>query len=241
MNIKKYITPHNYKNFLRYHLKNKFKKSYAQCGEDIIIENFLSGIGISKPTYIDIGTYHPILNNNTYLFYKKGGHGICIEPDDVFFRLIRKNRKNDVCLNVGVGPTENPSAKFYKMSSHNLNTFSKSGAEQTASGTHYGKQQIKNVVNIPLVTVSGIIKKYLNNKAPDFLSIDAEGLDLEILNSIDFNIYRPKVIATETLRYNSKGVLEKETEAKEFLENKGYFLYADTYVNSIFVDKKLIK
>ena len=241
MNFKKYLNIRNYKNFFLYHFKSKYKKSYAQCGEDIIIDAFLSGIGISKPTYIDIGTYHPILNNNTYLFYKKGGHGICAEPDNTFFKLIQRNRKRDTCLNVGVGPTERAAANFYKMSSHNLNTFSNEEADDTAQGTHYGKQEIKSVVQIPLVTVNGLIGKYLKETAPDILSVDAEGYDFEIIKSVNLQKYRPKVICSETLRYNSDGKLEKETEVAEYLLKNGYVLYADTYVNSIFVDQKLMK
>jgi FkbM family methyltransferase len=237
----KYFTLKNYINFVAYHLRAKYKKSYAQCGEDIIIDAFLTGLGITQPTYIDIGTYHPILNNNTYLFYTKGGHGICIEPDDVFYKLIQRNRTRDICLNAGAGPVEKSAADFYKMSSHNLNTFSKVEAEETATKKHYGDQKIKEVVQIPLVTVTNLVKNYLHNQAPDILSIDAEGLDFDIVNSIDFSVHRPKVICTETLRYNKDGKLEKEKDVENYLATKGYVLYADTYVNSIFVDKNLVR
>jgi len=241
MNIKKYLILKNYKNFLAYHVRNKYKKSYSQCGEDIIIDAFLSGIGISKPTYIDIGTYHPILNNNTYFFYTKGGHGICIEPDNLFFDLIKRNRTRDISLNVGVGPQEIAEASFYKMSSHNLNTFIKSEANETVIKQYYGKQEIKDVVKIPLVTVNSLIEKYLDSTAPDFLSVDAEGFDYEIIVSINLKKYRPKVICTETLRYSEEGNLEKEIDVADYLLKNGYVLYADTYVNSIFIDKKLMK
>lgn len=237
----KFLKFKTYRNFFAYHFSKKYKPSYAQCGEDIIIDTFLSGLGITKPTYIDIGTYHPILGNNTYLFYKKGGHGICIEPDDAFFQLITRIRTRDICINAGAGPVEKPAANFYKMSSHNLNTFSKAEAEETATKKHYGDQKIKGVVQIPLVTVNSLMTKYLDNQAPDILSVDAEGLDFDIVTSIDFSIHRPKVICTETLRYNRDGKLQKEKNIENYLATKGYVLYADTYVNSIFVDEGLTK
>ncbi len=241
MIISKFLKPKTYRNFFAYHFSKKYKPSYAQCGEDIIINTFLSGLGITQPTYIDIGTYHPILGNNTYLFYKKGGHGICVEPDDAFYKVIKRIRTHDVVLNAGAGPVEKSAADFYKMSSHNLNTFSKDEAEETATKKHYGDQKIKGVVQIPLVTVTNLIKNYLHNQAPDILSIDAEGLDFDIVSSIDFSIHRPKVICTETLRYNRDGKLEKEKDVEDYLATKGYVLYADTYVNSIFVDAKVMR
>jgi len=237
--MKKYFVFKNYKNFFSYHLKKKYKTSYAQCGEDIIIDAFLRGLSITQPTYIDIGTYHPILNNNTYLFYKNGGHGICIEPDEDFFRLIQKNRPKDISLNVGVGPEAIEKANFYLMSSHNLNTFSKSEAELTVTEENYGKQEIKKVVQLPLVTAHSLIEKYLHT-APDILSVDAEGLDFEIITSIDLTRYRPKIICTETLRYGPGQKLGKETSVSEYLAKNDYILYADTYVNSLFVDKKYL-
>ncbi len=240
MNINKYLSIKNYKNFFLYHLRPKYKSSYSQCGEDIIINSFLTGIGIDKPTYIDIGTYHPILNNNTYFFYTKGGHGVCAEPDTTFYNLIKRNRKRDIVLNAGVGPKIVDKADFYLMSSHNLNTFSKSEADQMVVEQNYGKQEIKKVVKIPLTTVDFLIETYLN-EAPDILSVDAEGLDFEIITSMNILKYRPKVICTETLRYSKDGGLVKETEVMEYLAKHDYVLYADTYVNSIFVDKKYIK
>ena len=44
----------------------KWKKSYSQCGEDIIVGLVLDGLGIAKPTYLDIGTHDPVVLNNTY-------------------------------------------------------------------------------------------------------------------------------------------------------------------------------
>ena len=64
----------------RNHLEN-CKISYSQCGEDLILKQLFTALGIGKVNYLDIGAHHPTCLNNTYLFYGYGGHGVCVEPD----------------------------------------------------------------------------------------------------------------------------------------------------------------
>lgn len=79
------------------------KISYSQSAEDIQIESIFGALGIQKPTYIDIGAHAPVYLSNTYLFYRKGSRGVCIEPNPHLYKNIQKNRKHDICLNMGVG------------------------------------------------------------------------------------------------------------------------------------------
>jgi hypothetical protein len=71
------------------------------------------------------------------------------------------------------------------------------------------------------------------------ISLDAEGFDLEILKSMDFNKYRPQIFCIETLTYTENGTEEKILPIIDFMNQKGYFAYADTYINSIFIDKTI--
>jgi hypothetical protein len=73
---------------------------------------------------------------------------------------------------------------------------------------------------------------------PQFISIDVEGLDLEIVQSLDFNAFRPQVLCIETLTYTEDRTERKRTEIIDFVCSQGYFQYADTYINSIFVDRQ---
>ena len=69
-----------------------------------------------------------------------------------------------------------------------------------------------------------------------------EGLDREIISSIDFDKYRPKVICIESLDFSPDGSENnKNFSIIEYLKNKNYYLYADTNINSIFIDKNLLK
>ena len=55
--------------------------SYAQNGEDLVVESLFRVLGIDAPTYVDVGAYEPLVCNNTYFFYRKGGHGVLVEPN----------------------------------------------------------------------------------------------------------------------------------------------------------------
>lgn len=212
--------------------------SYAQCGEDLIIEHILRNyLGIEKPSYLDIGAHHPTHLSNTYLFYQQGGGGVCVEPDPTLFAAILKARPRDVCLNVGVGFAEATAAEFYVMSARTLNTFSKEEAERYQS---YGTYKIDEVITIPLLTVNAVLERYFERR-PDLVSVDVEGLDFEILKSFDFSRFRPPVFCVETLTYAEDKTERKITEIMDLMRSAGYFSYADTYINTIFVEEETWK
>ena len=110
--------------------QQRYKVSYSQCGEDLIIEFIMGVLGVVRPTYLDIGANDPIVLSNTYHFYKKGCSGVCVEPNPPVFEKLRKTRKRDTCLNIGVGLTHESEADFYIMSWHEFNTLSQAQAEE---------------------------------------------------------------------------------------------------------------
>ena len=238
MNLRKYLVLKNYRNYLHDRFGAAYKKSYSQCGEDILIGRALSMLGIRQPNYLEIGTNYPVAGNNTYSFYAKGAHGVCVEPDPDLAQMIRQTRPRDTCLNVGIGPSEEAGLSFYMLSKKGLNTFSKEEAEKTVKDGMYGEVKIEKVITVPLVTIDSVIEKHFP-AGVDILSLDAEGYDFNILQSLDFVKHRPKLICVETARYDEHRKLQKETEMIDFVLAQDYFLYADTFVNSIFVDKKV--
>ena len=209
------------------------KLSYSQCGEDLIIDFLISQLKISNFKYLDIGAHHPTYISNTFLFYEKGYSGVCIEPDPFLFKTIAKRRSKDKCLNIGVGLNNFSSAPFYIMSEKTLNTFSKEEADKYAS---YGKQKIEQIIDLPLIRINDIIKNYFTS-VPDFISLDVEGLDLAILTDFNFTLYRPKVWCIETLTYTENKTEKKIKETIDYMISKDYLVYADTYINTIFVDR----
>jgi FkbM family methyltransferase len=208
--------------------------SYAQCGEDVIVDFvFETLFRIPRPTYLDIGAHHPTNLSNTYFFYRKGAQGVCVEADPILCAEIKKQRPRDICLNVGVGVTEETSADFFIMSSKSLNTFSKQEAERYQS---YGSQKIETVIKVPLVPINRVIAEHFD-ACPNFISLDVEGFDAAIIRSFDFELFRPEVVCVETITYTEDKSEEKITEIIECMTAKNYIVFADTYINTIFIEK----
>lgn len=227
------------KKIIKRFLLNYGSMSYSQSGEDIIIRNIFDQIGIKNPKYIDIGAHHPTLFSNTYLFYKNGSSGLCIEPDPRLFKRIQNKRKRDTCLNIGISSSYIKNAPYYIMTAKTLNTFSKEDSEQVQKAVvAFGKQKVEKIEYIDLIPVKNILKDYFN-KFPDILSIDTEGLDEEIIKGINFNEYRPKVICIEVIEQTSDNKFIQNKNIFKIMEENGYKEYANTHINSIFIDKNI--
>jgi FkbM family methyltransferase len=217
-------------------MNKKYKKtSFSQSGEDLIISFIFNALKIKKPTYIDIGAYHPFHYSNTALLYKSGSSGINIEPDPTMFKLLIKYRKRDINLNIGIGEKQGV-ADYYRMNVPTLNTFSKSTAEKYRNEGDYF---ITDVSKIEISTLPNVINNYCDNIFPDFLNLDAEGIDETILKDLDLIQVKPKVICMETISFSTSGRGIKNTDLIQYLVQRDYMHYADTYINSIFVKKNL--
>lgn len=210
------------------------KLTYSQCGEDIILDHIFRNHGINRVSYLDIGTNHPVRSNNTYLFYRNGGKGVCVEPNPSLYRLIQSKRPKDTCLNIGVSADKNVELDFYIMNPHTLSTFSKADAESLTSNSNY---RIESIRKVALEDYNSLVKRYFNT-VPNLVSIDVEGLNEEIVASIDFSCGRPNVFCVETSEFSEDIISGKSQNIiKKFADN-GYVVYADTYLNTIFVDIK---
>lgn len=215
-----------------YILKGHVYPSYSQAGEDQIIRYLLNALKISNPTYLDIGANHPVIANNTYLFYSRGASGICIEPDLDFFSLIRRKRPRDIVLNVGIGVSEQQDAKLFVFPAPytGWNTFSESEARLRENSTGI---KVREVRTVPLVNINEIMGKYFQPH-PNIVSLDVEGLDLDILHSIDFNRFRPEIFCVESITFSMDNKEEKVREISDFVTSMGYFAFGDSHVNTIF-------
>ncbi len=217
--------------YARMRLGIYYRKSWSQCGEDLIMRFLFDLLRIARPSYIDIGAHHPWWYSNTYLFYRQGARGINVEPDSSLHAALRRGRRRDVNLNVGIGPRE-AELDFYVMSRRTLNTFSASEARKYVE--EHGLR-IVETRRIPVQTFAQVVDTHMG-RTPDLVSLDVEGLDLDILRSIDFSRYRPHVFCVETLSYaGGDGSGVKSTEIHALMLQHGYRLYADTYINSIYV------
>ncbi|MBI3543215.1 MAG: FkbM family methyltransferase [Deltaproteobacteria bacterium] len=209
--------------------------SYSQCGEDVIVAFLLELLKIESPTYLDIGAHHPTRLNNTYLLYKRGCRGVNVEPDPNLIRAFHRLRKRDVNVNVGIGPKAGK-LDFFVMSVPTLNTFSEAEARRCERESGF---KIVEKLPIEVMTFDAVVARHLG-RTPDFVSVDVEGYDLEVLRSIDFAKHRPRVFCVETLSFSQTRATARKNEAiHALLHEAGYRTYADTYVNTIYVDEKI--
>ena len=214
-------------------VKSNIQPSFSQAGEDQVMRYLLYNcLNIPHPTYLDIGTNDPIICNNTFYFYNRGSRGVCIEPDVQFEELIRKHRKGDIFLPAGINNTDSTEAEFYVFPGKysGWNTFSKEEAEsrQQSAGVPF-----KSIRKVPLVNINKVISQYFD-PYPNIISLDVEGLDLDILKALDFDKFKPEVLCVETITFSVTNEEQKIQEIIDFVNSKGYFVFADTHVNTIF-------
>lgn len=213
---------------------NEYKKSYSQCGEDLIIDFVLNAIKIDLPKYIDIGANHPQKISNTYYFYEKGSSGVVVEPNSQLLDHWKKIRPRDTRLGCGVGSRKSNSKTFYVMDPDTLSSFSKNEAERLM---REGAGRLVNTAEIPMIGVNELLDKYGGDKL-DLLSLDTEGHDELILGAIDWQHYRPKIICVESIIYSKNNGAAKNARVINLVKKAGYQVWADTFINTIFVNNE---
>jgi Methyltransferase FkbM domain len=210
--------------------------SFAQAGEDVIVNFLFNYLQQFKDIqYLDIGAWDPVTYNNTYFFYRKGFRGVLVEPNVAMCQKIRAVRPEDTTLEAGIGVTAEREADYYMMNESGWNTFSKDEADHMTKVTG-GRIRVEKVIKMPLLNINDVMAKHFG-KAPAYVSIDAEGLHLAILKSIDYRRFRPLAICVETLVSGSRAAIP---EIPAYMASQGYVNRGGSFVNTIFVDGKRI-
>lgn len=201
-------------------------KSYAQEGEDIVLKRIFSGQ--STGFYVDVGAHHPMRFSNTYSFYKLGWSGINIEPNPNSFNLFTKYRSRDINLNYGIAKNKG-NLEYYMFDEPALNTFDAEVLNNRKTNTHYKHTK---TIHIDVMPLADMLQQHIPNGIKvDFLSIDVEGLDLEVLISNDWQKYRPNWVLVEQL--NLKDIEHLDFETHHYMKSVGYVLFAKTF-NTLF-------
>ncbi|OAJ71243.1 hypothetical protein A7976_07390 [Methylobacillus sp. MM3] len=220
--------------WLRPRKRDSEQVSFSQSGEDLIVDFVLSWMGISEISYLDLGANDPLCFNNTYRLYEKGHTGVLVEPDVTLSEAIRKLRPKDICVACAVGVTHDPEVSFYKMSADTLSTTQSNTVDLYEKNSEH---RLTLEVKVPQMHINALLAKYFPEKAPIFVSLDVEGLDLQLLEAWNFSRWRPSVICVETLTYSQNKTATKVLDIFKVMELNGYEQYADTYINTIFVNK----
>jgi FkbM family methyltransferase len=198
------------------------RKSWSQGGEDLVL---LELLGDHPPgTYIDVGAFHPRWGSNTYALYKKGWSGINLDARPGSMAPFRRSRRRDINLEVGVA-SEAGSLDFHIFADDELCTFDE-GLAKARQTNH----QLLRVTNVPVLTLATLIQQHIPT-GPDVLSVDVEGLDLDVLRSNDWVSYRPDLVIVEALAGPSR---LREGDIVQFMAEVGYDIIAATGMNLFF-------
>ena len=220
-----------YYNIYIRNLKFFFKNS--QFGEDKKIIKLFDKT--KKGTYLDLGCFHPIRQNNTYLMYKLGWSGINIDLNPLTIELFNVARPKDINICAAVSNKKGARNLFFDHHLSSLNTISKNHTLFIQKA--FGKKDLKKK-KIMTSTLNSLLKKN-NIRKIDFMNIDIEGHELEVLKTLNFKYFDIKVICIEIVNYDyySKNIKINKNKILKILKRNNYLLKFKTYVNYIFIKK----
>lgn len=202
-------------------------KSYSQEGEDMILQRIFNNK--SDGFYVDIGAHHPKRFSNTYFFYLKGWKGINIDAMPGSMKPFRKTRPRDTNLEIPISEKKEK-IKFYIFNEPALNGFSKD-LSISRNGLH-NQYKIIDEKELETETLKSVLNKYLpKDQKINFMSIDVEGLDLQVLKSNDWERYRPEILLVEVLESSIENIMTNKVT--KYLNSVNYFPYAKS-VNTVF-------
>ena len=191
-----------------------YKKSYSQLGEDVLINNFFKKF---KGRYVDIGCFNPIKYNNTMLLYLRGWQGTNIDLNPTSIDLFNLFRKNDLNINLAV------SSK--KTELEYINFHDKSPINKIKTTFNKDLHPLDKIKKIKSDTLDSIIEnsKYKDKKI-DFVSIDVEGYEIEVIKGFNLKKYKPSIIVIEYLDTSLRTIEIKNFNLQNIINSEIYKL-----------------
>jgi FkbM family methyltransferase len=204
--------------------------SYAQNAEDVRLRRAFRGQ--TSGFYIDVGANNPVTFSVTKHFYERGWTGINVEPIQALHELIRHDRPRDINLNVGC--SDGPGTLTLHVArgvASGMSTFT-----EEERRIHEAKGFEFDTVTTPVVTLASICEQHLLGRTIDFLSIDVEGHEREVLKGADFARFRPRVIVIEATRPNSTEPTHDRWE--DLILSQGYIFAVFDGLNRYYVRRE---
>ena len=200
--------------------------SYAQRFEDFHLWRCFGGQ--TDGFYIDIGAGHPVYDNVSFAFYLAGWRGVCVEPNPALAALNRAVRRRDHLYEGLAGAAAGEAKLYLQREFHGLSTTVAEHAQTAAK--EVGRQA--EVVTLPVTTLAALCEQH----APptyDFLKVDVEGAEADVLRGADFSKARPKIIMVEAIKPFSLAPAWDEWEP--MLAKAGYAYVWDDELNRYYV------
>lgn len=203
--------------------------TFSQEGEDLVLARLFDDR--RRGFYVDVGAHHPTRFSNTYRFYLQGWRGINLDPAADFARQFAHRRPRDVNLNWAVG-TPAGERTFFEFNEPALNTFDPHLAAERDGLRDY---RIVRRRTVPVRPLADVLRDHLPpGERITFLTVDAEGLDLQVLMSNDWTAYRPEAVVAEfTVGVTVDNLLN--CPVASFLASVGYTALSKLVRSAVFV------
>jgi FkbM family methyltransferase len=231
--------------FLKSKLKDLFYPYYGQKGEDVLLQSFFEPN--YQGFYVDIGAFDPMVFSNTKHFYDRGWRGINIDANPYSIAIFNKKRNRDINVESGVSDVSGE-LNFYSFGKYSsiaaMNTFDEDAYKlQLKKGF-----KIEEIRKVKVGSINDILGKYLpQGQHIDFIDIDVEGFEIQILKTFNFEKYAPDYFLIEDPCLNSTGGRGGIYDFMEFsssplyklMHTKGYIVVAKAKYTIIFALKSL--
>ncbi len=202
--------------------------SYSQYGQDIYcFKNFFKGK--TRGTFLEIGADDGVDKSNTLFYENLGWKGLCVEPSPSRFIKLRENRKC-FCENCAVW-SQRKVVKFMDISgwgkglSGIIDQYDPKHVERIRNELRHPENRGYKIIDVPCVTPDELLGKY-DLYHVDFCSIDTEGGELSILQSIDMDRFDFSVICVEN-NYRSNAI-------SEFMTSIGFEMLARLNIDEVY-------
>ncbi len=205
--------------------------TYSGDGEDVLLLKLFK----EKPEgfYVDVGCFHPKMISNTCLLHARGWRGVNIDPNGQVIKLFNQYRPKDTNLELGIAKKADTKT-YYNFTHPGVNTFDQVHAEEKSNKNW---NELISTSKIQCQPLAAVLQKYSEGKKIDILDVDVEGLDLEVLESNDWKLFRPSVVLVEDRMFREELT---ESAIYHFLQERGYVFHAYNNITLIMVAEEFL-
>ena len=165
--------------------------SYASNLEDVMIQRVFSDI--PDGCFLDVGASNPVFCSLTYALYEKGWRGVAMEPQDGADQAWQQARPGDLLLKAGAGSKEGELTLYVYAQAGQISSMS----QETRAHWERNNMLPTSEIKVPILTLNQVIETHLPDTTIHFMSIDVEGMEMDVLQGLNLDKHRPWLIVLE--------------------------------------------
>lgn len=189
------------------------EKFFSQLGEDCLLAIFFDFK--KHGCFIDVGAFDGIYLSNTFAFERLGWSGFCVEAMPEYFDLCVKNRPGSTCFHAACLAAERGQVEFRAEAG---GLFSGLAADESFTASVYRGQHVPfdgfRTIRVPSASLDGLLAG--RTAQIDFVSIDVEGAELEVLNGFDLDRHKPRILVIEANKPEERQALDVHLDARGY-------------------------